>query len=352
MTTCPCPAPSLRRSVVGAVLGMCLTGMAFATAAAPASQIDTNGKFGVVPLSFAQAALHSCRRSPIRDCEPAKARIARIKQDMRQAPHVSVSGLKISWRQVFGVGGYVLARKVPNQSYQYSVIKGTSATPTAVPGNAVQYWVRTEATNSAWSQAVTISYAATTAPQEPPSTPAQVNGSTPSPGNSNLTSAGVNSLAGDSPSENPPLEGILPSRNEPFVKGVSENLNAFGETEAPKVAEEIRGLGAGWARVDLKWKQVMPAPGVYDWSLFDNEVRVAQAHGLHLLPILDYAPSWTQPSNAAGYAEFVAAAVARYGPGTSANIQWFELWNEPYDSYAWSGETPNAEAYGQTATRG
>jgi hypothetical protein len=133
--------------------------------------------------------------------------------------------------------------------------------------------------------------------------------------------------------------------SEPFVKGVAESLTGWGEAAVPQVSEEIHNLGAEWVRVDLPWKEVMPSPGVYNWSAFDKQMKDAEAQGLHVLPILDYAPSWTTPEDAAGYASFVAAAVARYGPGTTANLQWFELWNEPYFSYAWSGKTPNPEAY-------
>lgn len=89
----------------------------------------------------------------------------------------------------------------------------------------------------------------------------------------------------------------------------------------------------------------MSAPGVYDWSGFDAIVADARADGVSLLPVLSYAPSWTTPEDASGYASFVAAAVARYGPGTPANLGWFELWNEPYFPYAWSGRTPEPMAY-------
>jgi hypothetical protein len=119
----------------------------------------------------------------------------------------------------------------------------------------------------------------------------------------------------------------------------------WGEGAAPEIAGEVHSLGAEWVRTDLPWKEVMPSPGVYDWSHFDSVMRNSEAQGMHVLPILGYAPSWTTPTNAAGYAEFVAAAVARYGPGTTANLHWFELWNEPYFSYAWSGKTPEPEAY-------
>ena len=104
-------------------------------------------------------------------------------------------------------------------------------------------------------------------------------------------------------------------------------------------------LGASWARIDLGWADVEKSPGVYDWSHIDADMAAAAREGLHVLPVVGYAPSWTQPEDAQGYASFVAAVVKRYGPGTSANLTWFELWNEPNYAYAWSGKVADPSAY-------
>jgi hypothetical protein len=104
-------------------------------------------------------------------------------------------------------------------------------------------------------------------------------------------------------------------------------------------------LGVNWEREDLAWSETETQPGVYNWSAFESVLATAKANGITILPIVGYAPSWTTPGNAAAYAEFVKAAVARFGPGTTANLQWWELWNEPYFSYAWSNKTPEPEAY-------
>jgi hypothetical protein len=111
----------------------------------------------------------------------------------------------------------------------------------------------------------------------------------------------------------------------------------------------MKTMGANWEREDLSWDSVEAQKGVLNWSSFDKTVAAAKAQGITLLPIVGYAPSWTSPTDSAAYAEFVKAAVARYGPGTSANLQWWELWNEPYFAYAWSGHTPEPEAYARDA---
>jgi hypothetical protein len=286
------PGKSLARVLLGVCLAVpTVSPPALASSTSHTSRLNTNS------LTFAASALHSCRSHHHGHCRSIKARLSRLQQTARTAPQVTLSGSTISWKSVPGAKGYVLGRKVPGQSYHYSAANGTSVTPQVLPGQTVYYWVRTQASHSAWSATITLTY------------PAQ--------------------------------DG--PNFGEPFVKGVNVQLDGWGEPT--RVANEIESLGAGWVRADLAWSSVMPSPGQYDWSSFDEVIKSAQSNGLHVLPVLGYAPSWTEPSNAAAYAEFVAAAVTRYGPGTSANLHWFELWNEPYCSYAWSGQTPNPEAY-------
>lgn len=185
------------------------------------------------------------------------------------------------------------------------------------------------------------------------------NSSPSSTSSSSSTSSGSPS-GGSSPSESSPITGTLsPSGSsssgagsgssetfgQPFVKGITANFEGEGPNNVPEEVTEMHSLGVNWTREALDWSEAEPEKGVFHWSSFDQVVAEAKANGISILPIVGYAPSWTSPTNAAAYAEFVAAAVARYGPGTSANLQWWELWNEPYFAYAWSGHTPEPEAY-------
>jgi hypothetical protein len=279
------------------------------------------------------------------------ARISRYLA-LRRAPRLAVSHKTLKWARVGRLDRYFVKSKAPGRPAKYAVVRGTSVTPNVVSGATIAYSVRTAVNGSAWAPETTISYpssggsgattgssgssgSGTTAPTEPAPEAPGTGATTEPPG---------------TPSEVPgtgPIAPTLPSESlgEPFVKGVAVDPVGWGEGATPEIAGEVHSLGAEWVRTDLPWKEVMPSPGVYNWSHFDSVMRASEAQGLHVLPILGYAPSWTTPTNAAGYAEFVAAAVARYGPGTTANLHWFELWNEPYDSYAWSGKTPEPEAY-------
>lgn len=136
---------------------------------------------------------------------------------------------------------------------------------------------------------------------------------------------------------------------QPFVKGVDTNIQGWGPEALPTIAGEMSSLGVNWAREDLSWSEVESQKGVFDWSSFDKIVYGAQARGITILPIVGYAPSWSSPTDSGDYAAFVKAAVERYGPGTRANLPWWELWNEPYFSYAWGNKTAEPEAYARDA---
>jgi hypothetical protein len=99
-----------------------------------------------------------------------------------------------------------------------------------------------------------------------------------------------------------------------------------------------------------------------DYSVTDQIVGDAAAHGLTVLPTLLYAPSWDARPQSAGisipdqtkpFREFAAAMVQRYGPhGTfwtsnptlaKVPVRMWQIWNEPNISAYWP--QPFAKAY-------
>jgi hypothetical protein len=92
-----------------------------------------------------------------------------------------------------------------------------------------------------------------------------------------------------------------------------------------------------------------------NFSLTDQVVGLAASHGLTVLPVLEYAPTWDSthpgspgapPSSTAAYAKFAAALVHRYGPTGSywgqnpqirkIPITMWQIWNEPNFTVYWS----------------
>lgn len=94
------------------------------------------------------------------------------------APEVTVSGDTLSWKKIANVSDYIVMRSVPGATVTYATVAGTSTTPTPAPGTTVGYRVRTQASQSAWSAEVRISYPV--APPASPSTPSTTESSSAS----------------------------------------------------------------------------------------------------------------------------------------------------------------------------
>src|SRR5689334_23111543 len=144
-------------------------------------------------------------------------------------------------------------------------------------------------------------------------------------------------------------------------------------------ADQYQRLGAGGAesvRIPVGWGSVQPAKnGAFDWSGFDSQVEAAAKAGIKVLPFLSGAPEWAVPAKKVpgagglkapahlpvsgagrtGWAAFVTAAVARYGPTGSfwsehpgvpkRPIRVWQIWNEPNFKYFIA--KPNPTEYGK-----
>jgi hypothetical protein len=113
----------------------------------------------------------------------------------------------------------------------------------------------------------------------------------------------------------------------------------------------MRQAGAGWIRVDFNWSAIELRRGSFDWGHLDAVVNGARCHGLRVLALPAYTPTWARPrgttdkyppTDPARFADFVVAASTHFGDRVAA----WELWNEPDLAQFWSPR-PDAAAYGQ-----
>jgi polysaccharide biosynthesis protein PslG len=153
------------------------------------------------------------------------------------------------------------------------------------------------------------------------------------------------------------LPAVLAVTGLIFCWGASERAVAavapqfLGVTPAPQLPtdQDIQRMGSarvGTMRFMLNWGQVEPVQGAgYNFSEIDRVIAGAAQQGITVLPFVYGTPPWarncagvpasacdrvsplTTPQGRQGWANFLAAAVARYGPkGT--------LWTNPSDAFS------------------
>jgi hypothetical protein len=152
-----------------------------------------------------------------------------------------------------------------------------------------------------------------------------------------------------------PLSFAAATSTPPLKVGISYGGRLSGMSAATLKAtfDDAVRLGVTWVRDDLSWANVEATRGTYDWAPFDAVVASANAHGLSVVPILDFTPAWSRPagcssqacapSDPTAFAAFARAAARRYA---SKSVRTWEIWNEPNVVSFWQ-PSPDAVAYGR-----
>ncbi len=93
----------------------------------------------------------------------------------------------------------------------------------------------------------------------------------------------------------------------------------------------VQQAGFGWVRQQVRWADIEPSKGVYNWGFLDQIVGTAQARGVKVLFSVVAAPGWAghgMPGNPNDLGDFLYAMAARY----RGAVQAYEVWNE--ENYA------------------
>jgi hypothetical protein len=153
-------------------------------------------------------------------------------------------------------------------------------------------------------------------------------------------------------------EGGEGHANDPFY-GVISAEPLPGGSELARLGDG----GVGTLRVNLAWAYVQSGPDApYDWSHYDQVVADAARNGIRVLATVYGSPGWVSPRaeipprglSLFSFAEFVQAAVERYGPNGSfwsdhhdlprIPIADWQIWNEPNFSLFWK-PAPDPRGY-------
>ena len=113
--------------------------------------------------------------------------------------------------------------------------------------------------------------------------------------------------------------------------------------------DAARLAGFTWIRMDLAWADVEIAPGVYDFSGYDQLITDLEARDMRALLILDYGhPLYTGGSNMPPITSTALEAIGRYAETAARHFAGhgicYEIWNEP-NTYGFWLPQPNAAQY-------
>jgi hypothetical protein len=118
--------------------------------------------------------------------------------------------------------------------------------------------------------------------------------------------------------------------------GMHEN-NAAGINPWPLVSF---GSFRGWDAYQIKWSDLEPSRGSYNWTPLDNYINALNSHGVaDILYTFGHTPSWAAPQDCLpptsnqDMIDFVTA-IATHANG---KIKHWETWNEPYLTTFWCG---------------
>lgn len=117
-------------------------------------------------------------------------------------------------------------------------------------------------------------------------------------------------------------------------------------TRGQSIFDAFHQLGVDWARMDIWWSVVEPAPGQWDWEAMDRALRSYAENDIALMAILCYGSAWDggrAPVTDAGredFGRYVYETVRRH----RAAVHEWEIWNEPNILPFWAPK-PDAADY-------
>jgi O-antigen ligase len=130
------------------------------------------------------------------------------------------------------------------------------------------------------------------------------------------------------------------------------NIDLLDLSSEQQIAElrQIAALDAHWVRQVFDWSRLQPEPDRFDWAAADRLINsLRQVDGLDLVAVLFRSPSWARtagtdtgpPDDPASLARFAAAFASRY----AAEIDFYQIWDEPNLTAAWGAQEPRPADY-------
>jgi O-antigen ligase len=131
------------------------------------------------------------------------------------------------------------------------------------------------------------------------------------------------------------------------ILGVNVALEQYDDQALEDALTRIEAGGFTWVRQSFCWSRVEPQPGQFDWRVSDRVLAALARHPhLRLVAVLDDYPP-VPPDDPDRFAAFAAAFAARYG----AQVDTYQVWNEPNLAAHWGGGPVSPLGYADLLAR-
>ncbi|MDD5477625.1 MAG: family 1 glycosylhydrolase [Candidatus Omnitrophica bacterium] len=112
-----------------------------------------------------------------------------------------------------------------------------------------------------------------------------------------------------------------------------------GNRDLEKTISLMQEAGVGWVRLDFLWGDIEAQEGKFDFSKYDNVVKLLKGKGIHILGILHYSTSWASscgewncpPKDNKIFVNYANKVIQRY----KDQVKYWEVWNEPDSAIYW-----------------
>lgn len=143
----------------------------------------------------------------------------------------------------------------------------------------------------------------------------------------------------------------LPYRLPRF--GVNAELFQYSDDELRQQFDWMHQAHVTWIRQFVRWNELEPERGTYQWDAWDNLVRLlADYPEFRLVAVIMNTPAWARPApltdrltappaDPATLANFARTFAARYGD----SIDFYQIWDEPNLDDAWGLSDPRPAEY-------
>jgi hypothetical protein len=138
---------------------------------------------------------------------------------------------------------------------------------------------------------------------------------------------------------------LLPVDQREFQPGiqVQESPDMNPENQALWMREVTEKLHLDWIKQQVRWENIEPEKGQFDWTRLDLALPIAADHNVKVLISVVTAPDWARdqgvdltrhgpPADPQDYVNFVTAIINRY-PGM---VHAIEVWNEQNIDREWT----------------